>query len=649
MVSSLTYDDLGRVTSDSREEIGDAVTYAYDLHGWPTGISSPLFTEQLNYASGPGTARYNGDISSQLWQAADSVLRGYKFTYNTDDMLAYAYYGEGSDIDTNTGRYNEHSPAYTPDNAITRIRRNAKRNNGTYGMVDNLYYSYDGVHPTNIRDASTSALSYTGAYEYKNLHGDTSTPDFTYNTAGLLTSDLDKGITRITYNDIGLTDSVRFSDNTVIRYIYSMTGEKLRVTRTMDITHTAPIIDDPIPFDPSTAGTLEPIEATQISEALILDDTEYLDADFTITQPDGTCTYYFGTGYIKQDGLVSLSGPGQTPVQSPPQYFYYTKDHLGNIRSVVTKNPSTNAVTEVQRTHYYPYGGIIADISTGQNIQSRLYNGKELDRTNNLFWYDFLARPYDPTRGQFTNPDLLAEKFYKWNPWVYCKNNPINRIDPDGRLTIEVFTDIYNIKGHYIGTDGISNGLKMVIQDKREARSIAKSKTNVCLSNYSSGTILPSDKTLNESLKVLERTIENGGFREECSIVMTDGSVVQGETGEMPTIENGNQTATINLPILPEGKATTDVEATIHSHLTSVQRVDNILFPQSANSPSDIDKKTFLEYNTNIIVGPLGIVKGKNISLDDIYNRKNGIVIYNRLSTPQIELTRKAVQRIIKQ
>ena len=89
------------------------------------------------------------------------------------------------------------------------------------------------------------------------------------------------------------------------------------------------------------------------------------------------------------------------------------------------------------------FGGIIADISTGQNIQPRLYNimsstgavccnptdivwrrsahekaeggnGKELNRTNNLFWYDFLARPYDPTRGQFTNPDQKAEKYYYW-------------------------------------------------------------------------------------------------------------------------------------------------------------------------------------------------------------------------------------------
>ena len=182
---------------------------------------------------------------------------------------------------------------------------------------------------------------------------------------------------------------------------------------------------------------------------------EYLDADFTITQPDGTCTYYFGTGYIKQDGLQYAVSPGQTPVQSPPQYFYYTKDHLGNIRSVVTKNSSTNTVTEVQRTHYYPYGGIIADISTGRNVQPRFYNimsstravccdptdivwrrsahekaegvnGKELDRTNNLFWYDFVARPYDPTRGQFTGPDQKAEKYYPWNQYVFCGNNPYN-------------------------------------------------------------------------------------------------------------------------------------------------------------------------------------------------------------------------------
>ena len=78
------------------------------------------------------------------------------------------------------------------------------------------------------------------------------------------------------------------------------------------------------------------------------------------------------------------------------------------------------------------YGGIIADISTGRNVQNRLYNGKELDRTNNLWWYDFVARPYDPTRGQFTGPDMLAEKYYAWNPFTFCLNNPLRYEDPDG-------------------------------------------------------------------------------------------------------------------------------------------------------------------------------------------------------------------------
>ena len=96
------------------------------------------------------------------------------------------------------------------------------------------------------------------------------------------------------------------------------------------------------------------------------------------------------------------------------------------------------------------YGGIIADISTGQNTQPRLYNSKELDRTNNLFWYDFLARPYDPTRGQFTGPDQKAEEYYPWNQYTFCGNNPMKYTDPSGKIWEDingnVISDHSNIK-----------------------------------------------------------------------------------------------------------------------------------------------------------------------------------------------------------
>jgi len=93
-------------------------------------------------------------------------------------------------------------------------------------------------------------------------------------------------------------------------------------------------------------------------------------------------------------------------------------------------------MTELQHTSYYPFGGIIADLSTGRDVQNRMYNGKEQDFSNNLFWLDYGARQYDPTRGQFTTPDPLAELAYNQNMYMYANNNPI------------YFIDLYGLKGY---------------------------------------------------------------------------------------------------------------------------------------------------------------------------------------------------------
>lgn len=45
----------------------------------------------------------------------------------------------------------------------------------------------------------------------------------------MLVKDRDKGINRITYNNIGLVDSILFDNGARIAYVYSMTGEKLKV------------------------------------------------------------------------------------------------------------------------------------------------------------------------------------------------------------------------------------------------------------------------------------------------------------------------------------------------------------------------------------------------------------------------------------
>jgi RHS repeat-associated protein len=59
------------------------------------------------------------------------------------------------------------------------------------------------------------------------------------------------------------------------------------------------------------------------------------------------------------------------------------------------------------------------------------FNGKELDEETGLYYYG--ARYYDPKMSLWMSTDPLAEKFPNVNPYVYCLNNPINMIDPDGR------------------------------------------------------------------------------------------------------------------------------------------------------------------------------------------------------------------------
>lgn len=432
VVSQISYDDFGRIASNTRPQINDHIDYSYNIQGWTTGITGNHFSEHLFYEDGPLTKEpcWNGNISSMTWQASDGVGRGYYFKYNNRDQLYEAGYRSGNDNFSDNGneanRYNENVTAFTPNGAIESMLRRGKNNSNAYTDIDLLHYTYDGQKVQNITDACNSHLSYTGAFEYVDGHaGSAALPDFEYNSAGMLTKDRDKGITRITYNNIGLVDSILFDTGAKVLYTYGINGEKLRVR------HYAASSNVVSPVPRSQTNAVRPIINT-----LSYDEEEYIGGDFVKSgsvsrarSTPSTYIYYFGEGYIALNPMNVSFNSGIVP-----KYHYYSKDHLGNVRSVVTKNESTNAVTEVQKTHYYPFGGIIADLSTGRSVQNRLYNGKELDTSNNLWWYDYGARQYDPTAPRFTTSDPLAEKYYGWNMYGYCVNNPIKFIDPDGQF-----------------------------------------------------------------------------------------------------------------------------------------------------------------------------------------------------------------------
>jgi len=142
----------------------------------------------------------------------------------------------------------------------------------------------------------------------------------------------------------------------------------------------------------------------------------------------------YENGVLKQmlidGGYVTFNG-------ATPVYHFYIQDHLGNNRVVAKANGTVEQIN-----HYYPYGGLMADICTGSDVQPYKYNGKELDRMHGLDTYDYGARQHNAATGRWDRIDRKCEKYYDISPYVYCGGNPVNAIDPDGR---SIWTKIVKI------------------------------------------------------------------------------------------------------------------------------------------------------------------------------------------------------------
>ena len=394
-VASYSYDDIGRLVSVNRSGNAGSVHYAYNIRNWLKETKSDRFKQNLYYESTKENPFFNGNISRMQWQSSkDNVLRGYDFTYDGLNRLEESTYGEGADMSQSKNHYSEHVLSYSPNGSIERLQRYGKKNNGTFGLIDDLTYAYNGNQIKSISDKAGSLL-YNGSFDFKD--GADADVEYFYDANGALVKDLNKGISNIEYDILGNLKCITFSNGFKTEYIYDAAGYKLRTTHESAVTNTTAYIGNFIFED----GKLD--------------------------------KYLFDGGYCSFDNNQN------------PTFHYYEKDHLGSIRMVVNENGTIEQVN-----HYYPFGGVYGDLSYKGELQRNKYIGKEFDHMYGLDWYDHGARMYDAARVVWDRIDNSGEKNSDISPYLYCHDNAINKFDPDGN------DDYFSNSGQFLFSKGDS-------------------------------------------------------------------------------------------------------------------------------------------------------------------------------------------------
>ena len=260
----------------------------------------------------------------------------------------------------------------------------------------NLWYETTGAYPCfngNIsrmqwQTSKDNVLrgydfAYDGSFDFKD--GANADVEYLYDANGALVKDLNKGISNIEYDVLGNLKCITFSNGFKTKYIYDAAGNKLRTTH----------------------------------ESVVTNTTDYI-GNFVFE--DGKLSkYLFDGGYCSFD-------QNQNPV-----FHYCEKDHLGSVRMVVNENGTIEQVN-----HYYPFGGVYGDLSYNSEYQKSKYIGKEFDHMHGLDWYDHGARMYDAAKVVWNKVDPLSKKYFHFDPYLYCGNNPIVMFDNTGLLGVRI-------------------------------------------------------------------------------------------------------------------------------------------------------------------------------------------------------------------
>ncbi len=333
-IASYSYDDLGQLIKKGIGGIEDQ-QLTYNIRGQLTGINpdfaengddhgfSVTFGESIKYDAGFTNSRFCGGISGTIWKDKGYPSRAYGYTYDNAGRLKQADFREYTGIpmlgggysslswNTTYTNYTEGKYNYDWNGNLTTLERYGpllSYSSIIPGKIDDLTYVYDNGDISNqvlkVDDAIASSLTTTTPYDFKNNN---SSDDFSYDNNGALKEDKNKSLVSLYTNHFGKPQYRVFTNGDVIECSYDASGNKIEELYT-------------------TAGASGAVTTTDYIGNFIFEKVSTSGVGSTLQLINNS------------EGYVVPAGTGFN-------YFYYVRDHLGNVRNVqncITINTATD-------------------------------------------------------------------------------------------------------------------------------------------------------------------------------------------------------------------------------------------------------------------------------------------------------------------
>jgi RHS repeat-associated protein len=244
------------------------------------------------------------------------------------------------------------------------------------------------------------------------------------------------------------------------------------------------------------------------------------------------------------------------------ELFFYHGNHLSSSQMITDMYSNV-----VQQVYYAPFGEVITEYNAYWHqgkIPDYMFNAKELDEENGMYYYE--ARYYNPP--MFISRDPLFEKYPFMSPYAYCSNNPVIRIDPDGREDYE-----WDLKTKKITVvDGTQGTPDRLIIKKENGETVTGN-------SYERGTIkLQANKNNEQYLKI---TGDKNG-KEMFEFAANNTGI---EWGHLQTGKGGTKGDNYLFTSYNEGK----INFNFHGAIKDYIRTYNHNHPNGTTTPSNAD------------------------------------------------------------